>query len=148
MELAARPDQLAAVREDLTKNIPIVVEEIIRYCAPAQWFVRTAHKDVSVAGADIKVGQRIMVLFGSANRDEDEYDHPDEFIWNRSNRRGLAFGYGQHFCIGVHLARMELRVLVEEFLKRVDAYSFDMSKAIRLPSSFQWGWNNLPVEIG
>jgi cytochrome P450 len=148
MELAARPDQLAAVREDLASNVPIVAEEMIRYCAPAQWFVRTAHKDLEIAGANIKVGQRIMVLFGSANRDEDEYERPDEFIWNRNNRRGLAFGYGQHFCIGVHLARMELRVLVEEFLKRVDAYGFDMSKAVRLPSSFQWGWNNLPVDIG
>jgi cytochrome P450 len=148
MELASRPEQLASVRTDLSKNVPFVVEEMIRFCGPAQWFARTAHKNVRVAGADIKVGQRIMVVFASAARDEDEYDRPDEFIWDRNARRLLAFGYGQHFCIGVHLARMELRILVHEFLRRVPAFSFDVNKAVRLPSSFQWGWNSLPVSIG
>jgi cytochrome P450 len=148
MELVNRPEQLASVRADLAKNVPIVVEEMIRYCGPAQWFVRTAHKNVQVAGADIKVGQRIMVVFASAARDEAEYDRADEFIWDRNPRRLLAFGYGQHFCIGVHLARMELRALVHEFLKRVSTFSFDINKAVRLPSSFQWGWNSLPVSIG
>lgn len=148
MELADRPEQLAAVREDLAKNVPVAVEEMIRFCAPAQWFARTAHKDVEVAGADIKAGQRIMVLFASAARDEAEYDRPDEFIWDRDIKRLLSFGYGQHFCIGVHLARLELQVLVAEFLGRVPAYSFDMARAVRPPSSFQWGWNSLPVVIG
>jgi cytochrome P450 len=147
MELARHPEQLAAVRADLATNVPIAAEEIIRFCAPAQWFVRTAHKDVSVAGVDIKVGQRIMVLFGSAARDEREFDRPDEFIWNRTINRVLSFGYGQHYCIGVHLARREIRVLLMEFLRRVDTYSFDMEKAVKLPSSFQWGWNQLPVII-
>jgi cytochrome P450 len=147
MELASRPDQFQSVCADLARNVPIAVEEMIRYCAPAQWFVRTAHKPVKVAGADIKVGQRIMAVFGSAARDEDEYDRPDEFIWNRKPARLLSFGYGQHFCIGLHVARMELRVLVEEFLKRPQHFSFDRQQAVRLPSSFQWGWNNLPVLI-
>lgn len=148
MELARAPKQLAAVRRDLDRNVPVAVEEMIRYCAPAQWFVRTAHKDVTIGGHAIKVGQRIMVLFASAARDEREYDRPDEFIWNRRVKRLLSFGYGQHFCIGVHLARLELRVLVREFLRRVDSFSFDMEKAVRLPSSFQWGWNSLPVIVG
>lgn len=147
MELAARPDQLKAVRRDLETNVPIAVEEMIRFCAPAQWFVRTAHQDVTVAGQEIKIGQRVMVLFGSAARDEAEYDQPDEFIWNRPIKRVLSFGLGQHHCTGVHLARLELRILVEEFLRRVADYSFDMNKAVRLPSSFQWGWNSLPVTI-
>ena len=60
----------------------------------------------------------------------------------------LSFGAGQHFCIGVHLARMELRVLVDAFLRRVPSFRFDMDRALRLPSSFQWGWNSLPVIIG
>jgi cytochrome P450 len=148
MELARAPEQLAAVRADLDKNVPIACEEITRFCAPAQWFVRTAHKDVTVAGQEIKVGQRIMVLFGSANRDEAEFDRPDDFIWNRDIKRELAFGAGQHYCIGVHLARLELKILVHEFLRRVPKFSFDMEKAERRPSSFQWGWNNLPVIIG
>jgi cytochrome P450 len=147
MELARHPQQFQEVCTDLAKNVPIVVEEMIRFCAPAQWFVRTAHKAVTVAGADIKVGQRIMAVFASAGRDEDEYERADEFIWNRKPARLLAFGYGQHFCIGVHLARMELRVLVEEFLKRTRRFSFDLERAVRLPSSFQWGWNVLPVTV-
>jgi cytochrome P450 len=148
MELARAPDQLAAVREDLSASVPVAIEEMIRYCAPAQWFARTAHKDVTVAGQEIRIGQRIIVLFGSAGRDEAEFTDPDNFIWNRRIPRVLSFGAGQHFCIGVHLARMELRVLVDSFLRRVPAYSFDMARAVRLPSSFQWGWNSLPVIIG
>lgn len=148
MELAKAPGQLAEVRADLGKNVPVAVEEMIRFCAPAQWFARTAHKDVSVAGADIRTGQRIIVLFGSAARDEAEFDRPDEFIWNRKIERVLSFGTGQHYCIGIHLARLELRIMVEAFLSRVGQYSFDMDKAVRLPSSFQWGWNSLPVIIG
>lgn len=147
MELVRAPDQLAAVRGDLATNVPIAVEEMIRYCAPAQWFVRTAHKDVNVAGHDIKVGQRVMVLFASAARDEDEFEQPDAFIWNREIKRVLSFGFGQHYCIGIHLARLELSVLVQEFLKRVPRFSFDTEKAVRLPSSFQWGWNILPVIV-
>jgi cytochrome P450 len=121
---------------------------MIRYCAPAQWFARTAHKDVTIAGQKIKVGQRVMVLFGSAARDETEFEEPDRFVWNRKIQRVLSFGLGQHYCIGLHLARLELRVLVDVFLRRVQHYSFDMQHAVRLPSSFQWGWNRLPVVIG
>lgn len=147
MELAARPDQLAAVRADLETNVPIVVEEMIRYCAPAQWFMRTAHKDVEVAGQSIKAGQRVIVLFGSAARDPEEFERPDEFLWNRPIQRVLSFGFGQHHCIGLHLARLEIRTLVRQFLERVPEFHFDMDKSVRLPSSFQWGWNSLSVVI-
>ena len=148
MELADQPEQLAAVRADLTTNVKIAAEEMIRYCAPAQWFARTAHKDTVVAGQPIRAGQRVLFLFGSAARDEREFDRPDAFIWNRKIERILSFGFGQHHCIGVHVARLELRVLVEEFLKRVPAFSFVKERSTRLPSSFQWGWNSLFVKIG
>lgn len=147
MELANYPDQLAEVRRDLPGNVPAAVEEMIRFCAPAQWFARTAHRDVTLAGVDIRKGQRVIALFGSAARDAAEFDEPDRFIWNRKIERVLSFGAGPHYCIGIHLARLELRILVETFLRRVTRYSFDMEKAVRLPSSFQWGWNQLPVII-
>ncbi|MCX7863605.1 MAG: cytochrome P450 [Novosphingobium sp.] len=147
MELANVPDQLAEVRADLASNVPVAVEEMIRFCAPAQWFARTAHKDVRVAGADIRKGQRIILLFGSAKWDEAEFDQPQQFRWNRPIRRVLSFGTGQHYCFGIHLARLELRILVEAFLSRVSRYAFEIDKAIRYPSSFQWGWNSLPVVI-
>ena len=111
MELNDRPEQMPAVRADLAVNVPVAVEKMIRFCAPAQWFARTAHKDVQVAGADIRKGQRIIVLFGSAARDEAEFEHPDAFQWDRKIGRVLSFGTGQH-CIGIHLARLELRILV------------------------------------
>jgi cytochrome P450 len=148
MELSNRPDQLAAVRADLETNIPKAAEEMIRYCAPAQWFMRTVQEPVTIAGQKMEPGQRVFAIFASANRDEAEYENPDTFQWDREIRRTLAFGQGMHFCIGVHLARMEIRVLVDTFLRRAPKFSFDMEEAVRHPSSFQWGWNRLPVVIG
>lgn len=151
MELAARPEQLAAVRADLETNVPKVVEEMLRYCAPAQWFMRTAQKPITVAGQAIRPGQRAFAMIGSALRDEREFDQPDEFRWNREIPRVLSFGHGMHFCIGVHVARMEIQVMVDTFLRRVpdfDIDMFDMDTAVRHPSSFQWGWNELPIVIG
>lgn len=148
MELAARPEQLAAVCADLEKNVPKVVEEMIRYCAPAQWFMRTAQTPITIAGQAIKPGQRAFFMVASALRDEREFENPDEFQWDREIPRVLSFGHGMHFCIGVHLARMEIQVLVDSFLRRVPTFHagmFDMDKAVRHPSSFQWGWNSLPI---
>jgi cytochrome P450 len=147
MELASRPEQLAAVRADLEANTPKVAEEMIRFCAPAQWFMRTVHRTVTVAGQTMQPGQRAFYLVASALRDEREFDRPDEFIWNRGIPRTLAFGYGAHFCIGVHIARMEIKALVQTFLRRVSGFSFDLQAAERPLSSFQWGWNKLPVII-
>jgi cytochrome P450 len=146
-ELARRPDQLAAVRADLDANVPIAREEMIRFCAPAQWFARTVRKPFTIHGTTIQPGQRIITLLASANRDEREYADPDDFIWNRPIERLLAFGRGQHFCLGVHLARLEIAIMVTEWLKRVDDWRIDGDAASRPPSSFQWGWNNIPVEV-
>lgn len=147
MELNARPDQMAAVRADPTARVPRAAEEMIRYCAPAQWFMRTAHKPVTVAGQTIRPGQRAFAMIASGLRDEREFEAPDEFRWDRPIPRVLSFGYGMHVCIGVHLARMEIQVMVDAFLRRVTRYRFDMDAAVRHPSSFQWGWNELPVII-
>lgn len=147
MELNARPDQMAAVRSDLDANVPKVAEEMIRYCAPAQWFMRTVHKPVTVAGQPMKPGQRAFVLLASAARDEREFENPDAFQWDRRIPRVLSFGYGMHLCIGIFLARMEVQVLVDTFLRRVPEYAFDMHEAVRHPSSFQWGWTTLPVIV-
>ena len=118
-ELSRRPDQMAAVRADLDANVPVAREEIIRYCAPAQWFARTVRRPFTIHDTTINPGQRVITLLASANRDEREYPEPDEFIWNRPIERLLAFGRGQHFCLGVHLARLEIAIMVQEWLKRV-----------------------------
>ncbi len=146
-ELTRHPDQLAEVRSDLGANVAVAREEMIRYCAPAQWFARTLRRPFTLHGTTMRPGQRIISLLASANRDEREYDRPDEFVWNRPIPRLLAFGRGQHFCLGAHLARLEIATMVTEFLKRVPDFTVDTAAASRPPSSFQWGWNSLPVEV-
>jgi cytochrome P450 len=146
-ELGRRPDQMAAVCADLEANVPVAREEMIRYCAPAQWFARTVRQPFTIHGTTIEPGQRIITLLASANRDEREYADPDEFVWNRPIERLLAFGRGQHFCLGVHLARLEIAIMVTEWLKRVPDWRIVSEAASRPPSSFQWGWNNIPVEV-
>jgi cytochrome P450 len=146
-ELVRRPEQMAAVRADIDANVPVARDEMIRYCAPAQWFARTLRKPFTIHGITIEPGQRIVTLLASANRDEREYHQPDEFIWNRPIERSLAFGRGQHFCLGFHLARLEIAIMVSEWLKRVPHYRIMSEAASRPPSSFQWGWNSIPVEV-
>ena len=147
MELWRNPDQLAEVRADLETNIPIAVDEMVRHGAPAQYTFRTAYKDLTVAGAHIRPGQRICAMIWSAAHDEREFDQAERFIWNRQPLRTISFGVGQHHCIGKHLALLEVRIIVEEFLKRVDRFSFDMDNARRNPSYFQHGWIRLPIII-
>ncbi len=146
-ELAQRPAQLAAVRADLDANVPVAREEIIRYCAPAQWFARTVRRPYTIHDTTFRPGQRIITLLASAARDEREYDEPDNFVWNRPIERLLSFGHGQHFCLGVHVARQEITIMIQEFLRRVPDYRIVADQASRPPSSFQWGWNNIPVEV-
>ncbi len=146
-ELSRRPEQLAAVRADLAANVPVAREEMIRFCAPAQWFARTVRTPFTIHDATVMPGQRIITLLGSANRDEREYPNPEDFLWDRPIQRLLAFGRGQHFCLGVHLARLEIAVMVTEWLKRVPDFHVVADSASRPPSSFQWGWNNIPVEV-
>jgi cytochrome P450 len=146
-ELGRRPDQMTTVRADIDANVPIAREEMIRYCAPAQWFARTLRKPFTIHGTTIEPGQRLITLVASANRDEREYVEPDEFVWDRPIERLLAFGRGQHFCLGVHLARLEITIMVSEWLKRVPDFQILRESASRPPSSFQWGWNSVPVEV-
>jgi cytochrome P450 len=146
-ELGRHPGQMAAVRADLDANVPVVREEMIRFCAPAQWFARTVRRPFTIGDTTIKPGQRIITLLASANRDEREYPDPDDFVWDRPIKRLLAFGRGQHFCLGVHLARLEIAIMVSEWLKRVPDFRILSEAASRPPSSFQWGWNNVPVEV-
>lgn len=147
MELFQRPDQLAAVRLDLETNVPLAVNEMVRFTAPAQYTFRTAHKDVEIGGRNIKAGQRIACLLRSASRDEREFANPDEFHWDRVSRRVISFGLGQHHCIGKHLALLEIKTMVSEFLTRVSSAEFLLDKAVRNPSCFQWGWVRLPVRV-
>jgi cytochrome P450 len=147
MELWKRPEQLAAVRANLDANVPVAVQEMIRYCAPAQYTFRTAHRDITVAGQPVKAGQRVACMLHSASRDEREFPDPDSFIWNRPIRRVLSFGLGQHHCIGKHLAQLEVTTLVHELLSQVDSFEFDLEDAVQNAGVMQRGWINLPIVV-
>jgi cytochrome P450 len=146
LEFWRRPDQRAYVAADPAR-CPAAVEEMIRFNAPAQWFGRTLTCDMEVAGTPMRTGQRVFLLVASANRDEREFDDPDEFCCDRKMRRVVAFGVGPHFCSGVFLARLEARIMLEEFLARVSDYEVDLDRAERSISEFQIGWTNLPLKI-
>ena len=147
LELWRNPDQLAELRKNLDTNIPIVTEEILRLCITNQFGIRTAHKDVEVAGVKIKAGQRVLAAVYAGLRDPREFDQPEKFIWNREIRRVLTFGYGQHHCIGNNLARMEVRTMLRTFLEHVQDFEFAMDEAVHAASYFHWGWVKLPVVI-
>ncbi len=147
LELSRRPQQLAEVREGLPESATIATEEMLRFCAPAQWFLRTIHEDVVIAGVPMKAGQRVAGLVTSANRDEREFENSEEFIWNRPFRKQLAFGMGRNHCLGLHIARLQIRVLVETFLSRVGDYSFDLERAVLRPSYFHCAYSSLPVNV-
>jgi cytochrome P450 len=147
MELEAAPDQLAQVRSDPATTAPRAFEEMLRFCGPAQWFMRVVHRPTEIAGVPVLPGQRVLCLIQSANRDPREFDEPDTFRWDRDIKRTMAFGHGPHFCIGVHLARLEGRILLAEWLQRVPRYEILRHAAVRPPSSFQWGWTRLPVRV-
>ncbi len=147
MELWRRPEQFDAVRADLETHLPVAVNEMIRYCAPAQYTFRTAHRDLTVAGQPVRAGQRVACMLYSASRDEREFDDPDEFVWSRSIPRVISFGLGQHHCIGKHLAQLEVRTMVHEFLTRVQDFEFVLENAGGNAGYFQRGWISMPVVV-
>jgi cytochrome P450 len=104
---------------DNPADIPRAVEELLRWEPPAGGLVRTAVHDVVVGGRQVRAGEPILLLVAAANRDIAEYDQPDQIDLDRPQVRHLSFGYGAHYCLGVHLARLELRVALEELLRRV-----------------------------
>ncbi len=146
LELWRHPDQRAAVAGDAGRSAA-AFEEMLRYGAPLQWVGRTVTEPVVVAGTAMAPGERVLLLLASANRDEREFDDPDEFRWDRQIRRHLAFGYGVHFCIGHHVARLEGRVLLDELLNRIPDYEIDVEGAVRPPSEFQVGYTAMPLVV-
>jgi cytochrome P450 len=115
----ARSPALRRRLEDNPADIPRAVEELLRWEPPAGGLVRTAVHDVVVGGRQLRAGEPVLLLVAAANRDTAEYDQPDQIDLDRPQVRHLSFGYGAHYCLGVHLARLELRVALEELLRRV-----------------------------
>lgn len=117
--LAERPEQFRRAKED-PSLLPALVEESIRWTTPIHQFVRMAGQDAEVRGQTVRAGDWVVLSFPSGNRDEDAFDAPFEFRIDRKPNKQIGFGYGAHMCLGMHLARMEMSIFFEEFLKRVD----------------------------
>jgi cytochrome P450 len=118
--LLTHPDQLAAVQADLSL-VPGLVDESLRWSSPVKHFMRSARKDTELKGQQIKEGDRLMLLYASANRDVAVFDDPYTFRVNRKPNRHLSMGTGHHACVGQHVAKLEMRTLWEELLPRLRA---------------------------
>ncbi len=144
--LINNPDQLALLQErpDL---IPWAVEEFLRYASPVYHFRRTATKDVDFNGVEIKKGQKIVPWFASGNRDESVFENPNKFDVTRNPNEHMAFGRGgPHMCLGNALARIELRVMFEDLVRRVDKVE-RVGDVDFLRSNFVHGIKRMPVKV-
>lgn len=141
------PDQLAAVAADHDR-IPLWVEETLRYDTSSQILARTVAEDLTVYDTTIPGGDVVLLLPGSANRDERVFDDADRFCIGRDiGSKLLSFGSGAHFCLGAHLARMEARVALTELFTRIDRYQVDAANAVRVHSSNVRGFAHLPITV-
>ena len=117
LALLSHPSQLVEVRSDRSL-VPGAVEEILRWANPLHYFRRTATQDTEVGGTRIEAGQKLAMVYTSANRDESVFPDPHRFDIHRTPNPHLSFGIGQHFCLGAHLARLEGKVFFEDLLSR------------------------------
>lgn len=123
-ELAKDPGQFARLKAD-PSLIGSTIDEAIRWTSPVKHFMRTATADTEVGGEKIAKGDWLMLCYGSGNRDEAVFPDGDVFRIDRKPNRHVAFGYGAHLCLGQYLARMEMRILFEELLPRLEAVELD-----------------------
>lgn len=145
LALARDPEQWARVKADRSL-VPGIVEEAIRWTTPVQHFMRTAAEDVEIAGVSIAKGDWLMINYVAANHDPAQFDDPRRFDAARSPNRHLAFGAGAHQCLGLHLARLEMRILFEALLDRIETVDL-AGEPKRAKSSFVGGLKTLPLRF-
>ena len=141
------PDQLTPVYDDPSR-VPLWVEETLRYDTSSQLLARTVSGELTLYDTTIPEGDVLLLLPGSAHRDERVFDNPDDYVIGREiGPRLLSFGSGAHFCLGAHLARMEARVALTELFKRIRGYEVDEANAVRVHSSSVRGFAHLPISV-
>lgn len=144
-QLARHPEQLDAVRADPTL-IPGVVDEALRWVSPVKHFFRVVAEDTEFRGRHLSTGDGVMLLYPSANRDEEVFERPDEFDITRKPNKHIAFGFGPHQCIGQHVAKLEMRILLEELLPRLAKVEL-IGEPRYVAANFLSGPKSLPVRI-
>ncbi|RAV07215.1 cytochrome P450 [Mycolicibacterium sp. GF69] len=141
------PDQLVGVYADL-ERVPLWVEETLRYDTSSQILARTVTGELTLYDTTIPDGDVLLLLPGSAHRDERVFEDPDRFLIGRDiGSKLMSFGSGAHFCLGAHLARMEARVALTELFKRIRGYEVDEANAVRVHSSNVRGFAHLPITL-
>ncbi|MGU3293435.1 cytochrome P450 [Williamsia sp. M5A3_1d] len=144
---SVNPDELAKPLND-PQAVPAWTEETLRYDNSTQMVLRRVLEDVEYGGYTIPAGQRVLLLLGSANRDDDVFDDPDVYQIGRDSSQALtSFGLGTHFCLGAHLARLEANVALTEIVKSVSTIELDLDNAVRVHSVNVRGFASLPMTV-
>jgi len=133
---------------DDPRKIPNAIEELLRFEAPSPVQARRVTRVVEWYGQPVPQGSKMVLLTGSAGRDERHYRDPDRFDVDRQFERHVSFGYGIHFCLGASLARLEGRVAIEETLRRFPTWEVDRDSAAMIHTSTVRGWAKLPIVVG
>ncbi len=144
--LANHPDQLQAWHRDPFENSVIATEEILRASGVTMHFRRTATEDTTIRGVPIREGDRVVMWYTSANYDDDQFEDPFTFDLHRQPNNHVTFGTGRHVCLGAALARLEVRIVFEELLSRIESYEI-VGEPDRLRSNFISGIKHLPVSV-
>jgi len=147
MVLLDHPDAVDDLRADLAQ-LPVAIEELLRYVSPVMQFTRRATRDVEIGGRKITAGERVVLAYPSANRDERAFDDPDRLDLTRRPNDHVAFGAGgPHFCLGANLARLEARIMFETLLTRFDGLRLDgaVESFPRVHSNLIDGYASVPV---
>jgi cytochrome P450 len=147
MALLKHPEQLAKVRANPSLAAQ-VVEETVRYDTPVQALFRAVTQDVELGGTPLPAGSILMVLFGSANRDERKFPDPDRYDITRNTDGHVGFGFGIHFCLGAQLARLEAKIALEALLQRFPRFSLLDDNIPRVQSIAVRGPKTLPLVMG
>ena len=145
LALARDPEQFARVKADRSL-VPGIVEEAIRWTSPVQHFMRTATEDTQFGDVTVKAGDWLMINYVAANHDPAQFPEPRRFDATREANRHLAFGAGAHQCLGLHLARLEMRLLFEALLDRIDSIEL-AGEPRRAKSTFVGGLKTLPLRF-
>ncbi len=145
LALSRDPGQFARVKADRSL-LAGIVEEAIRWTTPVQHFMRMSAHDTQIAGVPIKAGDWLMINYVAANHDSAVFENPRKFDAARTPNRHLAFGAGAHQCLGLHLARLEMRILFEVLLDRIESVE-PAGEAKRASSTFVGGLKTLPLRI-
>ncbi len=145
-ELALQPDQRQLLLDRPELLASSAVEEFIRWVSPISNMRRTATVDHELHGRQIRKGDELLLLYGAANRDPRVFDHPDALDVAREHNPHVAFGFGTHVCLGAHLARLELRVMFEELLRRIPSWELvDPDEPKILPATFARGYDRIRI---